>query len=278
MNRSEVRAVAFAFTRPDAVVYIGKGWTDAKGRRYRIHVYPSVRKDSTLQIAKDRPNVILLRRADKATSLNEYASKLHRIIFLGSPDELVPLGIPILDVIKDDKGKLISAPPRANVDYYNRRIEDDAIPFDLTPHHHHVSKSEESKKERKRGEKKKIPQTLSDFLDEIEPNIGDGDEWEDMEKPVLSFFLGHSYQKDFESSCKNLVRLGVDKKLCRTYYRWVALEEPGLSLSAAFEIVVRSLDDGISFDIRSLAKRSGVNPNDLSVLYNLYKSELKEKE
>lgn len=273
---SEVRAVGFAFTRPDAVVYIGKGWTDAKERRYRIHVYPSVRDDTALKIVKDRPNVVLLKRADKATALNEYASKLHRIIFLGPPDELAALGIPILDVIHDDKGKLISAPPRANVDYYNRRIEDDAVPFDLTPRK--ATKTDEaSKKKQKKAKKKKILQTLSDFLDEIELDMDNGDEWEDLEKPVLSFLLGRIYQEDFEKACKNLVRLGVNKKLCRAYYRWIAIRESGLNLSAAFEVVVRSLDDGISVNIRSLAKKSGVYPDDLSVMYNLYKAELEEE-
>ena len=270
---SEVRAVAFAFTRPDAVVYIGKGWKDAKDRRYRIHVYPPVRKDATLKIAKDRPNVVLLKRADKATSLYEYADQLHRIIFLGPPDELIPLGIPILDVEKDDKGKLISAPPRANVDYYNRRIEEDALPFDLTPR---SKKSTPKKKKKKKA--KELPTTLFDFLDEIEPYLDKGDVWEDLEEPVLSFLVERSNQSDFEKSCKNLARLGVNKNLCRAYFRWVAVKDSGLNLSAAFEIVARSLDDGISVNIRSLAKKSGVNPNDLSVLYNMYKSELEEKE
>lgn len=273
---SEVQAVGFAFTRPDAVVYIGKGWTDAKGRRYRIHVYPSVRNDTTLKIAKDRPNVVLLKRADKATALNEYASKLHRIIFLGPPDELIHLGIPILDVIHDDKGKLISAPPRANVDYYNRRIEDDAVPFDLTPRKA-AKVDKPSKKKRKKAKKKNIPQTLSDFLDEIELHMDNGDEWEDLERPVLSFLLGRLHQKDFEKACKNLARLGVNKDLCRAYYRWIAIRDSGLSLSAAFEVVAHSLNEGISVNIRSLAKKSGVYPDDLSVLYNLYKAELEEE-
>lgn len=271
---SEVRAVAFAFTRPDAVVYIGKGWKDAKDRRYRIHVYPPVRKDATLKIVKDRPNVVLLRRADKATSLNEYASKLHRIIFLGPPDELIPLGIPILDVVNDDKGKLISAPPRANVDYYNRRIEDDAVLFDLAP----PSKKTTPKKKKRKKAKKKLPTTLFAFLDEIEPHLDKDDIWDVLEKPVLSFLVGTSYQDDFEGSCKNLARLGVSKSLCRAYFRWVTIKDTGLNLSAAFEVVARSLDDGISVNIRSLAKKSGVNPDDLSVLYNMYKSELEEKE
>lgn len=272
---SEVRAVAFAFTRPDAVVYIGKGWTDTKDRRYRLHVYPPMEENAKLKMAKDRPNVVLLRRADKASALNEYASKLHRVIFLGSTDELTPLGVPILDVVADDKGKLISAPPRANVEYYNRRIEDDATPFDLAPR----IKEKPSHKKKKVKVKKKLPRTLGGFLDAIEPTIKeDGDEWQDLELPVLRFFLEDMDKEEFAESCKKLALLGAGKRLCRAYYRWVAIKEPGLLLSAAFSVVAQSLEDGITIDVSSLSEKSGVNPKDLSMLYNMYQSVLKEKE
>jgi len=272
---SEVPAVAFAFTKPDAVVYIGKGWTDAKNRRYRIHVFPPLQEGAKLPLSKDRPNVVLVRRVDKVTGLNECASKLHRIIFLGAVDELLPLGVPILDAVTDDQGKLKSAPPRANVDFYNRKIEDDAAPFDLAPPR---KKGTSSKKKKRKQKKKPLPNTLATFLDEIEPYLDEGSVWHDLEAPVLHFFVGTSNVDQFQGHCKGLAKAGVPKSLSKAYFRWAAVKDEGLTLSSSFDIVIRNLEDGVAVNISSIAKKTGVSPDDLATLYTLYRAELEEKE
>ncbi len=85
-------------------------------------------------------------------------------------------------------------------------------------------------------------------------------------------------KEEFADSCKKLVVLGANKRLCRAYYKWVALRKPGLRLSGAFSVVAQSLEDGVTIDIRDLAEKSQVNPKDLSMLYNMYQSVLKAKE
>jgi len=290
---SLAKAVAFIFTRPDAVVLFGKSWKDAKDRNYRMHLYPNSKNE--LKFAKDRPNVVLVKRADKVRDLDKYAKKIHRVILFGTPEEIIPLNIPMIDVVLDEnKDKYISA-PRSTIGALNEQIEEAPGTIDLTPVIRNLDKILEeeksasrtsSKPPKKKGstsrtgtkKSKKRPSSLSKFLDLIETEMDDGDVWEDLEKPVLYLALGKYNRKKFESACKRLIKLGVEKGLCRSYFKWVSLGDIGIALIAAFESVSSSLIEGIPVNINSLADEYNVNRDDLSILYNLYKSELKEKE
>lgn len=270
---STVKAVSFAFTRPPAVVLIGKNWTDEKGRRYRMRVFPGKEDSKAFNFTDDRPNVVLVTRPEKVRDLSVHAAKLHRVILLGPPEEVLPYGVPMLDAVQDDKGKYVSA-PRAGVSYFNKCVENDATDLDLSPP---TKKGKAKKKKSKKTKKVKLPRTLSDFLDAIEATLEDGDVWEDLERPVMDFMLRRTDTDEFEVACKRLVRLGVKKRMCIGYFKWVAVKDDGTSLLSAFDTVVSQMDEGGVLDVEAIAEKKDVNPDDLVVLANMYKGELEEE-
>jgi hypothetical protein len=269
---TKVKTVAFAFTRPTAVVLIGKNWTDDEGRRYRMHVYPSKDESKKVGYEKDRPNVMLVTRPDKVRELLPDIKKIHRVILLGPPEEVLSFGTPLLDAVQDDKGKYVSA-PRAGVDYFNKRVENDATLLDLSPPEKKTEKRGQKKKKKK---KEPLPKTLSDFLDAIEADLDDGDVWEDLERPVMDFLLRQLNHDEFQVACKRLVKLGVKKRLAMAYFKWIAVKDAGNSLASAFDVIVAQMDEGGTVDVASVAESKDVNPEDLVVLANMYKGELEE--
>lgn len=272
-HSKQVKAVAFAFTRPPAVVLIGKNWTDEEDRRYRTLIFPRKDESKKLSFADDRPNVVLVTRPEKVRELRADADKIHRVILLGPPEEVLPYGVPLLDAVQDDKGKYVSA-PRAGVSYFNKRVEDDATDLDLSPP---SKKGKVKKKKTKKKKKAKLPQTLSDFLDAIEASLEDGDVWEDLERPVMDFMLRRTDSDEFEVACKRLVKLGVKKRLCIGYFKWVAVKDNGIALLSAFDTVVSQMDEGGIVDVEAIAEKKDVYPDDLVVLANMYKGELEEE-
>lgn len=266
----KVKTVAFAFTRPPAVVLIGKNWKDEEGRRYRMHTYPGLEGNKKIEYSEERPNVVLVTRPDRVRDLLPDADKIHRVILLGPPEEVLPFNTPLLDAVQDDKGKYMSA-PRAGVDYFNKRVEDDAVLLDLSP------PSRKGKKTKKKKKKAPLPKTLAKFLDALEASLEDGDVWEDLERPVLDFMLRNITSEEFEVKCKQLVRLGVKRRLVKAYFRWIAVKDAGIALSSAFDIVVSQIDEGSALDVDAIAEEKEVSPEDLVVLANMYKGELEEE-
>ncbi len=250
----KVPAVAFSFTRPDAVVVFGKDWVDADGSRYQLHPYPS---KSGLSLSDDRPNVVLLVRADKKNELAPYGDKIHRVVFFGTPTEIGKLDIPILDGMEDQTGKIVCA-GRTSISALNAGIEDEASAIEL------AAKKVKKISNTKVKSKKKV-KTLGGYLDEIENELQDGDVWEDLEKPVITYITGDTTKGKFKKACKALIDEGVPASQIKPYYKWVIKHSE--DLSSALTAVE---DSGDSPNIKKIAKTEKINVNDLAVVLSLY--------
>jgi hypothetical protein len=259
------KAVAFCFTSSHTVSLFGKDWVDSKGSPYKLHVYPGKKE---LALKKGSPNVVLVTRFESRYNLAKVAKGIHRVILFCTPEEAFSVDVPVIDAKLDEEGKPIGA-IRTRVQTLQEMVEGSTASIKL-------KRAKKAKKKTKKKKKSALPKNLTDFLDAIEEQVEEGDIWEDLEQPLISFVLVDLDKGDFMTSCQWLAKKGVKQKLSRGYYRWITASDDSGLLLGAFEGIDERLpeyeqfieEDGTPL-VKEAAEAAGVVASDLNILLSL---------
>jgi hypothetical protein len=277
-----IKAVGFSFISPEVVLIMAD--TSAN----RLHFYPSAADGKTLDLSEDRPHWVLLKSPDHIGSMASYADHIDRLIIFGRPDELLGLGLPILDAnVTNGQVEVIR---RSNVKEMLDRIQQEAVSLSLTE----TEKAYQGLKQKERTKMKPQPsgktfvQQLKDLKAAIN-QLGNGFNFiQQIGVPSVLRLLGDTDREEFKHVCKLMVdKGGVPDQLARTYFRWVeGFEGEGTELGKAVEQLLYPQEGGRSMrpeeewqaQVEPLAKKMRVDAGDLEFVARSYYQLMQERQ
>ena len=122
---NEVKAVGFAFMSPEVVLLVSDKSTHC------LHFYPAKTEGARNLDLSDqtKPHWVLLKSPEHLGAIARYADSISRLIVFGRGEELLGLGLPILDGTVNET--TITAQRRNNRDELLARIDTEAVPLAL---------------------------------------------------------------------------------------------------------------------------------------------------
>lgn len=272
---TSVKAVGFGFFSPEVVVMFADHTTSC------VHVYPT-KNGRQLDLSDSRKHLVLLRALDKKHTLADVGSSIHRLVLFGKPEDVVALGVPLLDATVDDDGKIIPLHKQSR-DAMLLRIENEAVALSLrTP----VAATSVPLKKEPVAEAAKEEayvsfvtrlRTLRGFVKKAGNNI---DFVADIGMPAVLRIMDDYSREQFKESCKKMVTEGgVPEDPAKDFYRWIeglGYKVNGLTLGSAVDKHLYSEDDADT-DIKQLSQRFGVDSVDIEFVAQSYQQLLKEE-
>jgi hypothetical protein len=269
-----IKAVGFAFISPEVVLIM------ADNSSNRLHFYPSASDGRTLDLSEQRPHWVLLKSPDHIGSMASYADRIERLIVFGRPDELLGLGLPILDAnVTNGQVEVIK---RSNVKEMLERIQQEAVNLSLAE----TEKVYQGLKQKERNTMKPRPsgrtfvQQLKDLKAAINKSGSGLDFIKQIGVPVVLRMLGDTDREEFKRVCKLMVdKGGVPDTLAHSFFRWVeGFEGEGTELGKAAERLLYPQDGDKSMRteeewqplVASLAAKMSLDAGDLEFVTRSY--------
>jgi len=267
---SSIKAVGFAFFSPEVVVM----FADHEGCCVHVH---SSKNGKSLDLSDSRNHLVILRSLDQRHSLADVGDRIHRLLVFGKPDDLLALGLPLLDATVDDGGKIIPL-HRQSRDTMLSRIEDDAVPLSL------LSVPSSSSLPKKEAPEPPVNMSFVARLRALRAEVkGAGstiDFVADIGMPAVLRIMDDYTREQIKDSCKKMVTEGgVSEGSAREFYRWIegiGYEISGLTLGSALERFLYSKDE-LDTDVDALAERFGVDKTDIEFVAQSYRQLLQEE-
>jgi hypothetical protein len=279
---STVKAVGFSFISPEVVLIMAD--TSAN----RLHFYPSVADSKTLDLSEDRPHWVLLKSPDHIGAMASYVDRIDRLIVFGRPDELMGLGLPILDAnVTNGQVEMVR---RSNVKEMMERIQQEAVSLSLseTEKTYRSLKQKESTKMKAQPSGKTFVQQLKELKAAVSQANTGLNFIQQIGVPSVLRLLGDTDREEFKHVCKLMVdKGGVPDTLARTYFRWVeGFEGEGTELGKAVEQLLYPQDGERAMrseeswqpQVAAVARKLKVDAGDLEFVARSYYQLAQEKQ
>lgn len=226
-----IKAVGFSFISPEVVLIMLDNSVN------RIHFYPSASDGKTLDLSEQKTHWVLLKSPDHIGSMSSYADRIDRLIVFGRPDELLGLGLPILDAnVTNGQIEVIR---RSNVKEMLERIQQEAVSLSLaeTEKVYQGFKQKERNKMKSRPSGKTFVQQLKGLKAAINKSGSNLNFIKQVGVPVVLRLLGDTDREEFKRVCKMMSdKGGVPDEMSHTFFRWVeGFDGEGTELGKAAE-------------------------------------------
>jgi hypothetical protein len=226
-----IKSVGFSFISPEVVLIM------ADNSANHMHFYPSASDGKTLDLSEQKPHWVLLKSPDHIGAMASYADRIDRLIVFGRPDELLGLGLPILDAnITNGQVEVIR---RSNVKEMLERIQQEAVSLSLaeTEKVYQGLKQKERNKMKPRPSGKTFVQQLKGLKAAINKSGSNLNFIKQVGVPVVLRMLGDTDREEFKRVCKLMSdKGGVPDEMAHTFYRWVeGFDGEGTELGKAAE-------------------------------------------
>jgi hypothetical protein len=234
-------------------------------------------KDFDLPAADKGKNYVMLLAPDRLAELQPYADRIHRLLVFGRPDEVVKLGLPIIDAVVKD-GKITSSLTH-RVDELRHKIETCAVdlPLQVVKPSRKAppatsSKADPAASSKEMQEKRAVtPGKLLSQLRQIKQAFtGDADkvEFEDtIMIPTILRLVREVKRSEFARACAVVhKRYGVSNKLVKTFQTYIEEQAgSGSTLGRAARAYLWP-KKAKRPDLTKLAKKHGCELSDLRLV------------
>lgn len=275
---NEVKAVGFSFLSPEVVLLV------ADKTAHCLHFFPSKAEGSRSLDLSDatRPHWVLLKAPEHIGAMAQYADRITRLLVFGRAEELLGLGLPILDATVS--GTNVEVNRRSSRDELLARIDEEAVALSLNETN--AVYETLKKQERDKMENKPSGRTFFQQLKELKSIVGkDNPSLQFVTQigiPAVKRIMGDIDRDTFVLVCKALVTDGgVDDPRARAFYRWVeGFDGEGVELGKAVDALLypkqdatermRGEEEWTDTLTESVASQFGVSETDLLFVARSY--------
>jgi len=269
-----IKAVGFAFFSPEVVVMF------ADHDNSHIHVYPS-KSGKSLELSEDRDNVVVLMSLDKRYTLVDFADSIHRLLVFGKPDDLLKLGLPLLDATVDEDGTVVPLHRQSRATMHTR-IEEDAVPLSLVSDVSSTIILTAKKISQEPTVNLSFVSRLRALRSEVKAAGNTIDFVADVGMPAVLRIMNDYTREQIKDSCKKMVvDGGVSEASARDFFRWIegiGYQVSGITLGSALEKFLYPQGSAEEKPkAEDLAKRFNVDKSDIEFVAQSYQQLLKEE-
>jgi hypothetical protein len=263
---ASVKAVGFAFFSPGSFILF------ANHTRDQVQLFPPRTASEQLRFANDdRRHVVVLRALDKVKALEPHADKIDLLVVFADSNDLLSLGLPIMDGEKDDEGNIVGK-GRQNRSDLLERIEAEAVDFPLDKS---ASATQHILRKAKEAAAYDGP-TFREQLRSIREAVNNTEKFDFTQEagvPSVLRLMGDTSREDFKSACRGIITRGnVPENRVKSFFRWIEGIDGGIGpeLGKAVDAFLYPDDEDAKQTAEEVANRYGVDVKDVKLIANTY--------
>lgn len=287
---AKVRAIGFGNYNPKVLVVFTAYSDRPADRIFMYHPDEEGNWDLPEDESPEQRNFVIVTAIERLLDLKPYAKRIHRLLVFAKPDELVRLGIPTVDVVVDERGR-VSKIEEQDLDTVRGKIENDAVVLRLSKKYlipsdevsYNPGKSSKKavaeelpKKKLKKKKAKKVAEPIEEPAEEEIPDSLIGyltwfnDKFSDKVAfenaimiPTLLRLCKQIEKDEFKESCGTMPKHGVPKKWSKAFYKFIEASLPTLGKASRKLIFPKK---GKNPSAAKLADKYGVSLRDLKLV------------